>query len=68
MERTPWVKNPCRECGERHAGCHGECEAYKAFAEFVRLRKQGIKEYREATEPTHSFKKKIEKNWGRKKR
>lgn len=22
---------PCKDCTERHIGCHGHCEAYKAF-------------------------------------
>lgn len=23
----------CKDCKERHVGCHGECEAYIAFTE-----------------------------------
>jgi len=24
-------KHPCRNCGKRHAYCHGQCEVYKEF-------------------------------------
>lgn len=24
-------KPPCRGCEDRHAGCHGSCEAYKGW-------------------------------------
>ena len=24
---------PCKNCEDRHTGCHAECEKYKAFAE-----------------------------------
>ncbi len=23
------MKNPCKDCTERHVGCHGTCERYK---------------------------------------
>lgn len=23
---------PCKDCQDRHEGCHGECERYKAYA------------------------------------
>lgn len=26
-------KAPCKECENRHVGCHGECEAYKTWTE-----------------------------------
>lgn len=22
---------PCKDCGDRHQGCHSRCEAYKAY-------------------------------------
>ena len=24
---------PCKDCTERHIGCHAECDRYKVFAE-----------------------------------
>ena len=24
---------PCKDCNDRHTGCHAECEKYKRFAE-----------------------------------
>lgn len=26
-----WVDCPCKDCTDRHAGCHGSCEGYKNF-------------------------------------
>lgn len=26
-----WVKVPCRDCKERHVGCHSSCEQYKEY-------------------------------------
>ena len=25
---------PCKDCKDRHLGCHGECEKYKEFKEY----------------------------------
>lgn len=25
------MRAPCKDCPDRHPGCHGQCEAYKAF-------------------------------------
>lgn len=25
------MKVPCKDCTDRHLGCHSECEKYKAF-------------------------------------
>ena len=25
------IESPCLECTERHEGCHGKCEGYKAY-------------------------------------
>ena len=25
------VESPCMDCPDRHVGCHGECEKYKAY-------------------------------------
>lgn len=29
---------PCKDCKERHVGCHAECEMYKEYAEENRRR------------------------------
>ena len=52
-KRIPWVKSPCRGCGERSAECHADCEAYRKYAEFRKLRRLGYTEFVEATKPTH---------------
>ena len=26
---------PCKGCSERHEGCHGHCDKYKAFREWL---------------------------------
>lgn len=62
-QRIKWVKSPCRGCGERSAECHATCEKYKAYAEFVRLRKLGYTEFVEANRPTHSKRKRIDTNY-----
>ena len=25
------LNHPCKDCKDRHVGCHGKCERYKAF-------------------------------------
>lgn len=27
------MKVPCKDCADRHIGCHSKCEKYKAFDE-----------------------------------
>ncbi len=29
----PYPKSPCKDCPDRHIGCHSQCEKYKVFAE-----------------------------------
>ena len=39
------MKTPCKDCAERHKGCWGDCEKYKAFdAENVRRREKAQQE------------------------
>lgn len=33
---------PCKNCAERHAGCHSECEKYKEYQRIHSEEKQGI--------------------------
>lgn len=33
---------PCKDCKERHVGCHGECERYKADVEAARAKQNEI--------------------------
>lgn len=60
-QRIPWVKSPCRGCGERSAECHATCEEYKKYAEFVKLRKLGYTEYAVEHQPTHGKKLRIDR-------
>ena len=31
--------NTCRDCAERHPGCHSDCQEYQAFREDLRSNK-----------------------------
>ena len=31
--------NTCRDCAERHPGCHSDCQKYQAFREDLRSNK-----------------------------
>ena len=61
--RIPWVKCPCRGCGERSAECHADCKPYKEYAEFQRLRKAGYRDWVDSRRPTHYGKLKMEANF-----
>ena len=44
------MKNPCKDCAERHVGCHGTCESYKDWkaendAKKAEQQKKRIEEY-----------------------
>lgn len=55
-ERIPWVESPCRGCGDRSAECHADCEPYRKYAEFRKLRRLGYTEFVVANQPTHGKK------------
>lgn len=61
-ERTPWVRTPCKGCERRTKDCHGQCEDYAKYREFVALRKAGYKQYVADLEPTEARKKKLRRN------
>lgn len=53
------IKAPCKECTERHVGCHATCEGYQAFVkECERVRE----ERRKRNEEIHFQKQSIRKN------
>lgn len=37
-------KAPCKNCPDRHLGCHSDCEKYKEFAEYRRYISDRIKQ------------------------
>lgn len=39
------IFSPCKDCKDRHSGCHAECEEYKAFKSA--LAKAQVKEYKQ---------------------
>ena len=46
------IDSPCKDCPERHEGCHGKCDGYKAYKaakqqarEDERKRKDVFKDY-----------------------
>lgn len=34
------MKSPCKDCTERHSGCHGKCELYRAYRDDIENRKK----------------------------
>ena len=34
--------SPCKDCGERHSGCHAECKNFLAWKEDYNKRKEEI--------------------------
>ena len=38
------MRNPCKDCTERHATCHGSCEEYKEWYEWQKTQKQNYQE------------------------
>lgn len=34
---------PCKDCAERHAGCHAECEKYAAWKKESELQAEAIR-------------------------
>ena len=55
MNNMLYRGNPCKECGDRHPGCHGGCEKYKAWREEVDRKKNHIYESRKGAELATSF-------------
>lgn len=55
--------NKCKDCTERHVGCHSTCESYKEFvAENERLKQlKRVDTLKDVMLPTKSNKR--EKNW-----
>ena len=39
------VHSPCKDCSDRHIGCHAECDKYKAFKKA--LNNEHRKEYKQ---------------------
>ena len=35
-----WAISPCKDCEERHLGCQGSCEKYKAYKEQIKKNKE----------------------------
>lgn len=35
-----WAVCPCKDCEERHLGCQGSCEKYKAYKEQIKKNKE----------------------------
>lgn len=38
--RGPNSSGPCKDCTERHIGCHGECERYQEYDRQNELRRK----------------------------
>ena len=47
--------NPCRECTDRHAGCHGTCKAYLDWHEQHIQKQREIRSKIEAENMTNAF-------------
>ena len=37
-----YANNPCRDCEDRHEGCHGGCEKYLGWKEELNAKKNSI--------------------------
>ena len=51
MSRKP---SPCKDCQERHHGCHSECEKYKAMVEHGDMIKKAKSEAYELNRPINT--------------
>lgn len=38
------MKNPCKDCADRHEACHGSCDKYKEWYEWQKAQKQNCHE------------------------
>lgn len=47
--------NPCHGCNDRHAGCHGSCEAYLDWHEQHVQKQREIRSKIEAENMTNAF-------------
>jgi predicted ATP-dependent serine protease len=47
--------NPCRDCEERHEGCHGKCEKYTSWRDVVNEKKNSIYQARKGEALASSF-------------
>ena len=46
----------CRECTERHLGCHGTCERYKAEQAEMQASREEIRKQKEKDIPYENYK------------
>lgn len=47
MERSK-LSAPCKDCEDRHEGCHAECERYKVYKNEREAAKKWLKEQSDA--------------------
>ena len=47
--------SPCYKCPERHIGCHGECERYKAYSDAEAEKKTFIKSKKDEDDIYHNY-------------
>ena len=47
--------NPCKDCADRHVGCHGTCPTYIEWSEKRKAEKQQILEAKNKTQPYENY-------------
>lgn len=50
------MNNGCKDCQDRHVGCHSNCESYKEYLDDLKQRKNIIKEARKDNKEYRSYK------------
>ena len=53
------MRSPCRDCPERTVGCHGKCEAYKAYRGVLDEINRKRLLYRESFVPPEEFQRRV---------
>lgn len=48
------MDGPCKDCPDRHIGCHGECEKHKAYCAKLDVERQRRKLLNDSTPPAMS--------------
>lgn len=50
-----YANNPCKDCEDRHEGCHGGCEKYLGWKEELNNKKNSIYQARKGEALASSF-------------
>ena len=59
-------RKDCKDCEERHAGCHSTCPIHKGFLEKNEKKKAALRKQREVNDIIYDYKRRKKKNLERK--